>query len=128
MRVSEDLAKFHQAASTHHRSMSKLHGDAMGKAVDGNPEHQFHKGAAAAHSAAADSHDEMCQACHKATADSLNKMVPTQVSAVTPTPPGVRAVPRFGQREVPEKANVDPQFAKLVAVDEDDPNMTDLHL
>ena len=118
-KVSEHLAKFHQAASAHHRAMAKCHKTAIGKAVDGNPEHQFHKTAAEAHDQAADSHDQMCQACQKAIEDSLNKVQPTLVSAVAPDNPNYRAVPRAGQRPVAERPNVDDEFVKALGLSEE---------
>lgn len=120
-RVSEHLAKDHQEASSFHRTMAECHKVALGKAVSGNPEHEFHKSAMAAHNAAADHHDQMCEECQKVIASDLQKVQPTLVSAVTPTAPGVRAVPRAGQRSIEEatKPAVEAQFAKLVAVDED---------
>jgi hypothetical protein len=126
--VKQHLMKAHQTIAEHHRAMSKCHGDAMGKSVAGDAMHNFHKAAAAVHDQAAEQHDAMCQECEKAIASDMNKVVPTNVSAVVPTYPGVTAVPRAGQREIPEKANVDPQFAKIVVVDEDDNSMNDLHL
>lgn len=52
--------------------------------------------------------------------DSLSTLVPTAISGVTPTP-GVKAVPRAGQRPIEEaKPQVEAQFAKLVAVNEDE--------
>jgi hypothetical protein len=120
-RVSEHLAKDHQAASSFHRMMAKCHGEAMGKAVAGNPEHTFHKSAVAAHEQAADHHDQMCEECQKVIASDLQKLQPTNVSAVAPTAPGVTAVPRAGQRPIEEaKPVVEAQFAKLLTVDEQD--------
>lgn len=131
--LREHLKKAHESIATHHRTMSKCHGDAMGKAVAGNPEHEFHKGARAAHDAAADAHDQMCQECMKVTGDELNKntadlvkrlehlentIQPTRVSAVAPNAPGVRAVPRAGQQPIPDRPNVPIQFEKLVAIEE----------
>ena len=50
----------------------------------------------------------------------MNKLQPTNISAVVPDAPGVRAVPRAGQRSVEEaKPQVEARFAKLVAVDEE---------
>jgi hypothetical protein len=97
--------------------MMECHGAAMGKAVAGDPMHAFHKAAYAAHEEAANAHDQMCQECEKASESDLQKLVPTRVSAVTPTAP-VTPVLRHGQRTIPLSETVDPQFAKLVAVDE----------
>jgi hypothetical protein len=64
---------------------------------------------------------ECCKAFAKADDDELQKLVPTRISAVVPTAP-VRVIPRTGQREIPLSATVDPQFAKLVIVDEEEEN------
>src|SRR5215469_16815976 len=106
--VREHLQKAHSLIAEHHRAMATAHGKAMGKAVSGDALHFFHKEAMAAHEEAADAHDALCQECSKAIASDLHKMVPTNVSAVTPTAPaGVRAVPRAGQREI--GINVEPE-------------------
>lgn len=46
-----------------------------------------------------------------------NTVVPTHVSAVTPTPPGITAVPRAGQKPV-EKLNVELEFQDLVKIED----------
>lgn len=119
MTIREHLQKAHSFMAEHHREMSKCHSAAMGKA-DGMGE--FHKSAMAAHEAAADQHDEMASECEKATSAELAKMIPTRVSAVTPTAP-VRAVPRHGQRDLATlAADIDPMFKALVTVDENEEN------
>ena len=117
--VREHLQKVHRVIAEHHREMSKCHGAAMDKAVAGDVHHEFHNAAQAAHNVAADEHDALCEECAKAIASDLQKLVPTRVSAVAPTAP-VRAVPRTGQRTIPLSEMVDPEFAKLVAMDERD--------
>jgi hypothetical protein len=101
--VREHLEQFHS-------EMSKCHTAAMGKSA----EPEFHKAAAAVH-------DAFKEACAKAASDELEKarsqVVPTRVSAVTPTPPGVTAVPRAGQRQLGK--TVDPEFASLVSSGDD---------
>jgi hypothetical protein len=47
-----------------------------------------------------------------------NTIVPSRVSAITPTAPGIRAVPRAGQREIPARPEVPIQFEHLVRVEE----------
>jgi hypothetical protein len=65
---------------------------------------------------------ECCKAFAKAEADDdLQKLVPTRISAVVPTAP-VTPVLRTGQRQIPLSKMVDPQFAKLVEVDEEERN------
>jgi hypothetical protein len=63
---------------------------------------------------AAASDIESCKECMKADTGDLEKI------------PGITPVPRYGQRDL--ATAVDPQFAKIVAVDEDEPNMRNLHL
>jgi hypothetical protein len=79
----------------------------------------FHEASAAAHEDAADTHDQMCQDCEKAMdAADLNKIQPTQVSAIaSPNPANVRMVPRAGM-PVPERPHVSYEFEKLFTVDE----------
>jgi hypothetical protein len=113
--VREHLKKAHEAIAMHHREMVKCHTAAMGKNTD--PHHEFHKAAAAAHTAAAETHEEMCNDCQKAADSELTKLVPTNVSGVTP---GFRAVPRSGQREIPAagaKPNVDSEFQDMFKVE-----------
>jgi len=97
--------------------MAKAHEAELGKEAMG-AHHAFHKAAVAAHTEAADGHDALCQECEKAiSADDLRKsqaLEPTLVSAVTPDRP--RAIPRFGQREVP--VTVAPGLSKIVGLDD----------
>jgi len=138
------LAGGYRANAMFHRGMSKCHGAAMGKAVAGDAQHTFHKEAKQMHDDAASDqdqraayHDDMGEKCEqakkvagdadlsKASNDLLrrleiveNTVQPTRVSAVTPTAPGVNAVPRAGQRQFMEKPVVPVQFAKLVEIEE----------
>jgi hypothetical protein len=78
-------------------------------------------------------HDTAMEECSKITADELNKsasdfikrlehlentVVPTNISGVVPTVPGVTAVPRAGQRPVGDRPAVATQFSKLVEIEE----------
>jgi len=117
-------AKFHEAAAVEHaglafshHGLAKLDGAAHDGAIG---EHHktmaaHHEKLAQLHKGYADHHASQADACMKGVADGdLNKLVPTQVSGVTP---GIRAVARPGQ-PVPAKANVDPAFEHLFKVDE----------
>jgi hypothetical protein len=138
------LAGGHRATAEHHRTMSKCHGTAMGKAVAGDPQHMFHKSAKEAHDAAAEDqdrraayHDQMAEDCEEAkkvagdgdlskgAGDLLKRLevvestvIPLRVHGVTPNAPGVTAVPRAGSRQMPEKPNVPIAFEKLVVIEE----------
>jgi hypothetical protein len=68
------------------------------------------------HSDLAEYHEQQMEACSKAMDSDLNKLIPTQVSGVTPERP--RAIPRHGQPAVPAAPNVPLEFMKLVTVDE----------
>jgi hypothetical protein len=120
MTVREHLKTAHAAIAAHHRAMVSCHQSAMSKeAVAGDPMHEFHKSAAAAHETAATQHDEMCNECSKAADGDLNKIVPDGVSKVTPNAPGIRMVPRAGQ-QVPPAVPLAPQFAKFLTTEDEE--------
>jgi hypothetical protein len=64
-------------------------------------------------------HSDAAVAASKAALDELNKsrkeLQPTQVSAIAPPNPNLRAVTRPGQPQI-EKVQVDPEFEHLVKV------------
>jgi hypothetical protein len=128
----EHLAEGHEKSKTHHlemekhhREMAKLHHalhKAIGMAADQDGPHaqlamhhydiaDLHKAKAAYHAGAAD-------ACMKGVDSDFekraNQLEPSPISRVTP---GVRAVPRAGQRE-PAKLNVAPEFEHLFKIDD----------
>jgi len=70
------------------------------------------------HAGMATFHHESMEACAKAADGDLNKLVPTSVSAVTPTRPGITAVPRAGAQPIPEKIPVPEEFEKLASVED----------
>lgn len=121
-RVSEHLEQLHKIASHHHQTMSEAHLEAMGDEEKGSARHSFHKAAAAAHASAADSHDRLLDEAQKAViAGDLEKstrVVPDRISAVYP---GVRAIPRTGQREPAQgdRPKVDLALETFVKVDDD---------
>jgi hypothetical protein len=110
----------------HHRDSAENHKTAMGKAVAGNPEHEYHKAQHAEHTAnaarldeQAAAHEAECEACSKATEDELNKLVPSNFSIVTPNAPNIRAVPRAGQKDV-STPQLEPAFAKILGTNLED--------
>ena len=70
------------------------------------------------HAGMAKFHADCGEKCMKAADGDLNKLVPTSVSAVAPTRPGITPVLRPGQRELP--ANMDPQISKILGTDPED--------
>ena len=66
----------------------------------------------------ADYHGAAAEECMKAVDADMNKLVPTQVSAVAPTNPGVTSVPRKEQR--PISAKVEREFSKLLGLNPED--------
>jgi hypothetical protein len=72
-------------------------------------------------------HAECADKCSKAMDSDLSKLTPTSISGIAPERPGLRAIPRIGQREIPTRLPVDTQFEKLFAID-DEPNMKSTHL
>jgi hypothetical protein len=122
--MREHMAKVHTVAAAFHRTMAECHGDALGKAVAGDPMRHFHETAQGAHAAAAEAHTAMCEECQKGTdAIDLSKrdpdaLVPTTVSAIAP-PAGVTAVPRAGAPPMPT-ASVAPEFKKMFATEDEE--------
>jgi len=110
-----ELAKSNRRDATTLRAMHKAQVADGGESMHGQLADECDK-RADMHEAHQAFHSECAKAAHAAD---LAKAVPTNVSAVAPDAPGIRAVPRAGQRPIEEaKPQVEAQFAKLVAVDE----------
>jgi hypothetical protein len=124
--VREHLQKAHAAIAAHHRVMAKCHSQAMEKIEDGEPQHSFHKTAAAAHEAAATAHEQMCEECAKA-ADAVDltkrgdelRPDPVGLSRLAP-PPGVTAIPRTGSPALSAGPAVPSEFQKLFSVEDEE--------
>ena len=111
---------FHKAASAEHAGLAE---ECAGEGYEKM---------AARHTNLAKLHSDNASHCEKACADATRKaaddemaklrsasLEPPVISRVTPTAPGVVAVPRAGQKPV-EKSNVDPEFAFLAKGDSRD--------
>jgi hypothetical protein len=119
-------AKFHAAAAAEHSGLAALHHGLAkldGAAHDGAiGEHHktmaaHHEKLSSLHKGYADHHATQSEACAKAADGDLNKLQPLNgISAVNP---GVRAVPRAGQRE-PAKLNVPVEFQKMFSVEDEE--------
>ena len=133
--VRQHLANFHKAAAEHHAGIAEDHtklgtyhealAKCLGKAVSDDAGAKKHlEDIAATHHASAERnrnyaefHTNAVEECMKgADVEDLSKLVPTNISAVVPSRAGVTMVPRYGQ---PVAKNVDPQFAELVATDDE---------
>ena len=122
-------AKFHEAAAKEHSGLAESHhGSAKldGAAHDGaiGTHHKtmaaHHEKLSDLHKGYADHHSSQAEACMKGMdAGDLNKLVPTNVSGVTP---GVRIVPRHGQPAPgsAEKPNVPVEFQKMFSVEDEE--------
>jgi hypothetical protein len=118
MNVKEHFAK----SQAQHQALSDAHND-LGDACEKEGLESCAKAArvcAKVHGERAAHYKAMAgDAAEKAIADELNKgraaLEPTRVSGVTPTPPGITAVPRAGQK--PLEKTVDPDFEHLVKID-----------
>jgi hypothetical protein len=119
MKVSDHLAEFHKASATHHGEMIDAHEAALQKAAgaDHVAATAFHKSAISSHEKMREYHEAGVQECEKASVDSLNKLIPDRISNLVPDYPGVRAVPRAGQRDI-SKTDVPLEFSHLVEIDE----------
>jgi hypothetical protein len=140
----EHLAEFHAKAATHHGDAADHHDGLEKSAAKMSAAHKklakesgltdgphteiaaewerragLHKGNASSHREYADYHRSAALKCSKAMEGDLNKLVPDEISGVTPDRPGIRAIPRAGQRELPSTP-VSPEFEKLVAIETGD--------
>ena len=143
--VKEHLSSFHARAAAHHLARAKFHKAMSGHF---HKLAAFHKaemddaGAMDLFDSAADEHNQMADECismgeyHTDCAKALNdgepaakaaglsnsrtaSIVGDRVSAVVPeAPSSVRAVPRYGQREI-SAPEVAPEFEKLVSTEDD---------
>ena len=120
MTMREHMRDTHEKLAAHHVRMGKIHNAALKKAAMEDGDEEFHKGAMAEHAAMAEHHLECCKALdatHKAMdgGDSW----PTGLSIITPEiPQNIRAVPRAGQREIMNKAEIAPGLEKVLGFDE----------
>jgi len=84
---------------SHFQAMRDAHSEAMDAYDQNSVAHSFHKKGMAACAAS-------LEVCSKAAGmdDDLNKLMPLPegLSVLTPTPPGIRMVPRAGQQPIPE--------------------------
>lgn len=117
-KVSQHLAAFHKMASENHSQLhdcyKSLSGFTKATKSEMKPDEQDSlcdtlDKIADCHKAAAAYHKDALAECTKAieAADlEKHRVVPTNVSAVTPdVPQGVRAVPRFGGRPIPAQTH-----------------------
>jgi hypothetical protein len=130
-------AKHHVVLTKRHRAIAAAAEKARGVAksaksdlqgVDLEALDQFLETFIEEHSAISDEHVAMAEhyaqcakTAEKAEGDEMNKadrLVPTNVSAVAPTPPGIRAVPRAGSAPLPVRDPNDP-FVKIIGIDEE---------
>jgi hypothetical protein len=127
--------------STHEQAIA-AHKAAMDAEEEGTSQHAFHKAMVSHHEHIVAQHEPLRvfhkNMMEKTTSDEMNKgampasieeyvravvmktldtVMPTAVSAVTPNRPGIVAVPRAGQQPV-EKPNVPEQFAHLIKVED----------
>ncbi len=110
------LKKFFTSAATHHTAMAKLAATAMNGCEEDSDERTMHKSAMDSHISHAECCAECAKACDKADSSDFEKLIPSAVSRVTPTAPGIRMVPRAGQ-QMPTMPEVDKDFADLVSIE-----------
>jgi hypothetical protein len=111
------LKKYFTSATEHHTAMARLAESAMNSCEEDSEQHGMYKAAMDAHINHAECCAECAKSCGKADGDDLEKIImPSQVSGIVPNAPGIRAVPRAGQREMPTGA-IDADFAHLAQVE-----------
>jgi hypothetical protein len=106
------LKKYFTSATSHHTAMAKLAESAMNTCEEDSEQHGMYKAAMDAHI----DHAECCAACAKAACGKADGDELGKISGVTPTAPNIRAVPRYGSRELPTQA-VDADFAHLAQIE-----------
>ncbi|HTC62448.1 MAG TPA: hypothetical protein VK709_06365 [Candidatus Saccharimonadales bacterium] len=142
-RVSDHLKGFHKSAMEQCNTVSKCVGKlaGMAKASKSQLKDDDEDGIwgtlqkiSDVFAAGATYHKAAMEECSKATGDEFSKgasddlvkriaalentVIPTNVHAVIPNRPGITAVPRAGQREIPARPEVPIQFEHLVRVEE----------
>jgi hypothetical protein len=113
----------------HHAEMAKAHGAMLEACEADTPDHAFHKIAQAQHEGQSEEWATMgstCAECARSEMQSqsnkamdFDQRVPMLISAIATENPNVRPIFRAGMKEF-GKAEVPAQFAKIVAVDEED--------
>ena len=117
--MRDTLKKFFTSAATHHTAMAALAQSAMGGCEEDSDQHTLHKTAMESHISHAQCCTECAKACTKADGDELDKLAPTAISRVTPTPPHLKMVPRAGMQPVPDKQQ-NPVFTEVYGGTEGD--------
>jgi hypothetical protein len=126
--VREHLIHLHKTAADHHKELAG-HYEGLSKCLDkaegADSGKTFLKAIADEHSSMAQFHTDAANACEKATASAdlekrADTLVPTNISAVVPDRPGVRAVPRAGQQPIQTGPNVPLEFSKLVSTEDEE--------
>jgi hypothetical protein len=139
--MREHLQNFHAKESEHHAAKAAYHAtaaelhsrlaDCMGKSTTTEPAKAaqahldalaaMHKEQAKQHSDMADWNAECADKCSKATdAADLEKLIPTRVSSIAPAQPtNLRAIPRYGAKEMPAAA-ISPELSKILGTGEED--------
>lgn len=125
MNYQKRIKDFHMKAAGFHSAMASAHQAECEKSDMSEADSGFHATAAAAHAEMGEYH---CS-CLKTVDDDLGKgfgifrgsdePMPTNVSVIAPDVPAhIRAIPRFGQRNIGEPTpQVDEQFRKITEVD-----------
>ena len=121
--------QFHKSMAKHFAGLSELakgaksemHGDGADLATICQQISDEHDAMAGACADQAAFHVQCCKnlsAASKADGDEdlLDKLVPTEISAVIPTVPGIRAVPRAGQRDNGGMPVVAHELEKFVSI------------
>jgi hypothetical protein len=113
MTAKQHLGKLAGALAAHHVGMAKTAKDGMDSCEPGSDDHEAFRKKLESHTNVADAATQCLAACDKADGGDLEK-----ISGVAPTAPNIRAVPRFGSRELPTQP-VDADFAYLTQVEGD---------
>ena len=125
-KLQELAHNFFVDSAAHHTALAKAHQLATEDENSTEGSYAFHKAASEAHAAMGERCLALCKALDpalklfKAFMDD-DEVLPSPVSRVAPEKPaGVVAVPRPGQPQLTQKAELPPEFLKLTMIDEDE--------
>jgi hypothetical protein len=124
--MKAQVTNFLTKTAEFHVGMAQAHQAAMEACEEGEPQHEFHKAALAAHAGMGEHAVEACKVLQSASKAMLSddrdevEIIPG-ISAVAPDAPGRgRAVLRTGQRQIPTASDEDSTFAKIFQIGDDE--------
>jgi hypothetical protein len=120
----KQMTDFCKSLGSHFAAVSNAHSDLAATCEEDSPAQKSHQSIATSCGDMA----EKCLACLKVLVNAdyekvfernYSQLVPMNISVVTPTAPGITAVPRPGQPPAASVPNVAPEFQNVFAIDDE---------